>query len=60
MTPADIKKSVRDIAFAAMTKSAIYEDIEAADMDYGGFKKNNVRPCLVSNLYFHSCSALLA
>ena len=60
LTPDQIKERIRKIAFAAMTKSAIFEDIEAADIDYGGFKRNNVRPCLVSNLYFHSRSALLA
>ena len=60
MTPEELKKRVRDIAFSAMSKAVIFEDIDAADRDYGGFKRNNVRPCLVSNLYFHSCSALLA
>ena len=44
LTPDEIKKRIRDIAFTAMTKSAIYEDIDAADTDHGGFKKNNVRP----------------
>ncbi len=60
MTPEEIKKRIRDIAFTAMTKSVIFEDIDAADIDYGGFKKKNVWPCLVANLYFHSRSALLA
>jgi hypothetical protein len=60
MTPEELKKRVRDIAFSAMSKSVIFEDIDAADRDYGGFKRNNVRPCLGSNLYFYSRSALLA
>ena len=47
MTPEEIKKRIRDIAFTAMTKSAIYEDIDAADTDHGGFKKKNVRVSLV-------------
>ena len=47
MTPEEIKKRIRDIAFTAMTKSAIYEDIDAADTDHGGFKKHNVRVSLV-------------
>jgi hypothetical protein len=60
MTPEELKKRVRDIAFSAMSKSVTFEDIDAADMDYGGFKRNNVRACLVSNSYFYSRSAMLA
>ena len=44
MTPEEIKKRIRDIAFTAMVKSVIYEDLDPADRVYGGFKKNNVRP----------------
>jgi hypothetical protein len=60
MTPEELKKRIRDIAFSAMSKAVIFEDIDAADRDYGGFKRNNVWPCLGSNLYFYSRSALLA
>jgi hypothetical protein len=47
LTPEEIKKRIRDIAFTAMAKSVIYEDIDPADTAYGGFKKNNVRQSLV-------------
>jgi hypothetical protein len=44
MSPEEIKKRIRDIAFTAMAKSVTYEDLDLADTAYGGFKKNNVRP----------------
>jgi hypothetical protein len=44
MTSDEINKRIRDIAFTAMAKSVIYEDIDPADRAFGGFKKKNVRP----------------
>ncbi len=38
-TPEEIKERIREIAFNAMVKSAIYEDLNPADRAYGGFKK---------------------
>ncbi len=38
-TPEEIKERIREIAFNAMVKSAIYEDLDPADRAYGGFKK---------------------
>jgi hypothetical protein len=46
-TPDEISKRIRDIAFTAMAKSVIYEDIDPADRAYGGLKNNNVRPAHV-------------
>ena len=43
-SPDEVKMGIRDIAFTAMSKSVIYEDLDPADRAYGGFKKNNVRP----------------
>ncbi len=39
LTPEEIKERIRDIAFNAMVKSAIYEDLDPADRVYGGLKK---------------------
>jgi hypothetical protein len=47
LSPDEIKMRIRDIAFTAMAKSVIYEDIDAADTAYGGFKKKNVRQSLI-------------
>ena len=47
LSPDEIKMRIRDIAFTAMAKSVIYEDIDAADTAYGGFKNNNVRQSLI-------------
>ncbi len=44
LTPDEIKKHIREIAFTAMAKSVTYEDLDPADTAYGGLKKNNVRP----------------
>ncbi len=44
LSPDEIKTRIRDIAFTAMAKSVIYEDLNPADRAYGGFKNNNVRP----------------
>ena len=38
-SPEEIKERIREIAFNAMVKSAIYEDLDPADRAYGGFKK---------------------
>ncbi len=35
LTPDDISKSIRDIAFTVMAKSVIYEDIDPADRAFG-------------------------
>ncbi len=43
LSPEEIKKRIREIAFTAMAKAVIYEDLDPADTAYGGFKKNNVR-----------------
>ncbi len=43
-SPEEIKERIREIAFNAMVKSTIYEDLDPADRAYGGFKKNNVLP----------------
>ena len=48
LSPEEIKERIRDIAFNAMVKSAIYEDLDPADRAYGGFKKKNVRPSHLS------------
>jgi hypothetical protein len=53
LTPEEIKEPIRDIAFNAMVKSAIYEDLDPADRAYGGFKKNNVRPAHRSYLHIN-------
>jgi hypothetical protein len=45
----EIKERIRDIAFNAMAKSAICEDIYPPDRAYGGFKKRNV--CAVHNIF---------
>ena len=47
LSPDEIKQHIRNIAFTAMAKSAIYEDLDPADRAYGGFKKKNVRPAHV-------------
>ncbi len=47
LSPDEIKERIRDSAFSAMAKSAIYEDLNPADRAYGGFKENNVRPAHV-------------
>ncbi len=47
--PEEIKERIREIAFNAMVKSAISEDLNPADRAYGWFKKN-VRPAHVSFL----------
>ncbi len=39
LTPDEISLRIRDIAFTAMAKSVIYEDINPADRAFGGFKK---------------------
>jgi hypothetical protein len=41
-TSEKIKERIRDIAVNAMAKSVTYEEIDAADKAYGGFKKRNV------------------
>ncbi len=46
-SPEEIKERIREIAYGAMVKSAIYEDLDPADRAFGGFKKNNVRPSYV-------------
>jgi hypothetical protein len=38
-SPEEIKESIREIAFNAIVKSAIYEDLNPADRAFGGFKK---------------------
>ncbi len=38
-SPEEIKERIREIAFNAMVKSAIYEDLDPADRAYGGLKK---------------------
>ena len=38
-SPEEIKERICDIAFNAMVKSAIYQDLNPADRAYGGFKK---------------------
>jgi hypothetical protein len=38
-TPEEIKERIREIAFNAVVKSAIYEDLDPADKAYGVFKK---------------------
>ncbi len=52
-TPEEIKERIREIAFNAMVKSAIYEDLDPADRAYGGFKKNNVRRSHLSYLHIN-------
>ncbi len=52
-TPEEIKERIREIAFNAMVKFAIYEDLDPADRAYGGFKKNNVRPAHLSYLHMN-------
>jgi hypothetical protein len=47
LSPDEIKQRIRDIAFTAMAKSAIYEDLNPADRAYGGFKKKKLRPAHV-------------
>ena len=42
-SPEEIKERISEIAFNALVKSAIFEDLDPADRPYGGFKKNNVR-----------------
>ncbi len=42
LTADEISKRIREIAFTAMAKSVIYEDIDPADKAFGGFKKKNV------------------
>jgi hypothetical protein len=38
-TPEENEESICEIAFNAMVKSTIYEDLGPADRAYGGFKK---------------------
>jgi len=42
LSPDEIKKRIREIAFTAMAKSVIYEEIDPADKAFCGFKKKNV------------------
>ncbi len=44
LSPDEIKMRIRNIAFTAMSKSVIYEDLDPADRAYSGLKINNVRP----------------
>ncbi len=60
LSPDEIKVRIRDIAFIAMSKSVIYEDIDPADRAYGSLKKNNVRPSHVCNFYVQRCSSLFS
>ncbi len=50
-SPEEIKERIREIAFGAIVKSAIYEDLDPADRAFGGFKNKNVRPSYVSNMH---------
>jgi hypothetical protein len=43
-SPEEIKEHICEIAFNAMVKSAIYEELNPADRPYGGFKKEIVLP----------------
>jgi hypothetical protein len=43
-TPEEIKEHIHEIAFDAMKKSAIYEDLDPADRAYGGLKKMYCHP----------------
>jgi hypothetical protein len=51
-TQKEIKERIREIAFNAMVKSAIYEDFDPAIRAYGGLKKN-VRPAHLSYLHMN-------
>jgi hypothetical protein len=51
-TPEEIKERIREIAFNAMVKSAIYEDLDPADRAYGGLKKK-LRPAHLSYLHMN-------
>jgi hypothetical protein len=42
-SPPEINERIRDIAFNAMAKSVVYEDINPADRVFGGFKGKTVR-----------------
>jgi hypothetical protein len=46
-SPEEIKERIREIAFGAMVKSAIYEDLDPADRAFDGFKKKNLRQSYV-------------
>ncbi len=52
-TPEEIKECACKIAFNAMVKSAIYEDLDSADRAYGGFKNYNVWQAHVSVLFIN-------
>ncbi len=41
--PEEINERIHDIAFNAMAKFVVYEDIDPADRAFGGFKKKTVR-----------------
>ncbi len=41
--PQEINECIREIAFNAVAKSVVYEDIDPADRAFGGFKKKTVR-----------------
>ncbi len=52
-TPEEIKERIREIAFNAMVKSAIYEHLDPADRAYGGLKKENVLSTHLSYLHMN-------
>ena len=48
-SPEEIKISIQDITTDFMAQSVTYEDVEAADKEYRGFKKRNV---LTATIFF--------
>ncbi len=41
--PEEINERIREIAFNAMAKSVVYEEIDPADRAFGGLKEKTVR-----------------
>ncbi len=61
-SPEEIEIRIKDITTDFMEQSVSYEDIEAADKAYGGFKKRNVRAStkfIMKSIYSHPFVCIL-